>query len=386
VVQLYVYLCRYNDKPLDQKAFDQLEQMLTLCRDNGMRVLLRFAYQNESIPDPDYIRVRGHLEQIEEWFKAHQELLEESLCAMQAGIVGFWGEGHSNKNTKNFTIGWIFDKVFHMTPADIFVQVRNIDLMNKVSSKYQDRMGMHDDYLIGDVNGPWSFFNGQAKTGYEERFARTLNDAEMPWGIAKYYDREDGAPLNALDARSILAQVKQYSLSTLSLEHNYREDNGPASPYSMARWKNEFLSPAELAELGLPYLPSLFAEAAQPSVYDYIRYHLGYLLSIPSFAVTENSIRFTIQNNGFAAPLNANALSLVVDGVEYLVGSYDKYALGSMKAVSYTVDLPAGFDPAAPHDIGVKLARHAGSDICLRFANTTPFAEGAQWMLGGPAQ
>ena len=44
VVQLYVYLTRYNEKPLDDKVFEQLERMLLLLRENGVRALLRFAY------------------------------------------------------------------------------------------------------------------------------------------------------------------------------------------------------------------------------------------------------------------------------------------------------------------------------------------------------
>jgi len=366
VVQLYVYLTRYNDKPLDDAAFTQLGRMLELCRDNGVRALLRFTDQNESNPDPDWPRVKGHLEQLGEWFQANGQLLEDALFAVQAGIVGLWGEGHSNINFKDRYIGRAFDLLCSVVPADIHVQVRTVDLIRRVSCRYKDRLGMHDDYLTGERNGVWSFFlgkDGWREKRLEERFRRTINDGEMPWGADTFYDGMD-----PMDAMPILLQLKQYALTTFSLEHNYREA-GPERVYSMARWKDEILSRAQLDEAGLPYHPGLLNENGDISAFEYIRYHLGYLLSVTSFELDSSTVRFTIQNNGFAAPLNFNALSLLIDGEEYLVGSYDNYALDSMRAVAYTVDLPEGFDPAQPHSIGVRLAHCAGSPLCARFMN-----------------
>lgn len=381
VVQLYVYLTHYNEKPLDEAAFAQLERMLELCRDNNLRVLLRFTYQNESYPDPDWPRVKGHLEQLGEWFQSRSQLLDDTLCAMQAGIVGYWGEGHSYVNFKKKYIGRAFNQLISITPEDVFVQVRTIDLMDMVAPKHKDRLGMHDDYIIGEINGPWSFFNG--RSGKEERrieagFSRSINDAEMPWGRATYYDRADGHPLDSMDAAPILQQLKQYALTTFSLEHNYRE-GGEEQVYSMARWREEFISPAQLEAQGMPYHPALVG--SEVSVFDYIQYHLGYLLSITAFELDaeERMVRFTIQNNGLAAPLNCNALSVVAGGEEVAVDSYDKYALGSMQAVTYTVPLPEGFD-AQTQRLGIKLSRRAGSSICARFVNDTEFTDGVQWM------
>jgi len=383
VVQLYVYLTRYGDKPLDGDAFEQLERMLALLRDNGIRALLRFAYQNESHPDAAWPQVKEHLHQIAEWFQSHGQLVEDTVFAVQAGIVGHWGEGHGNVNFKNKHIGRAFALLCHIIPEDIYVQVRTVDLMKQIPPKYKGRIGMHDDYLIGEPHGSWNFFlgrNGKAERQAQKGFWRTINDGEMPWGVATYYDRADGHPLDSMEALPILQQLKQYSLTTLSLEHNYREDV-PGRTFTMARWRGESLSQAQLDEAGLPYHPELLNKSGMINTFDYIRYHLGYLLSIPSFELDSgsNQARFTIQNNGFAAPLSLGALSLVIGGEEYLVGSYDKYALGSMRAVSYTVDLPDDFD--ASGGIGVKLARRAGSPLSARFLNDTAFENGVQTLM-----
>jgi len=377
IVQLYVYLARYNEKPLDAAAFEQLGRMLELLRCNGVRALLRFTYQNESCPDAAWPQVRGHLEQIGEWFRNNSQLIESTLFAMQGGIVGYWGEGHGNRNFSSRHIGRAFGLLCGITPADVFVQVRNIDLMGMVPSEYRGRLGMHDDYMIGEAHGAWNFFlgkSGKTEQGAEAGFWRGANDGEMPWGRATYYDKADGHPLDSMDAIPILQQFKQYSLTSFSLEHNYREA-GPDVLYSMARWREESLSRAQLDQAALPYHPSLLDQNGNISTFDYIRYHLGYLLTIASFEISGKQARFTIQNNGFAAPLNFNALSLVIDGEEYLIESYDKYALASMQAAAYTVDLPDAFG-----SIGVKLARRAGSPLCARFLNDTQFTGGAQMM------
>ncbi|MCL2301081.1 MAG: DUF4874 domain-containing protein [Firmicutes bacterium] len=382
VAQLYVYLARYSEKPLDSAAFGQLGRMLALCRDKGLRALLRFAYQNESNPDADWPRVRGHLEQLGGWFRANAQLAEDTLSAVQAGIVGCWGEGHGNVRFKNKYIGSAFALLCGILPADVPVQLRNVDLMGKVPPLYNDRTGMHDDYLVGERNGPWSFFlgrDGPREKRLEERFSRSVNDGELPWGRAVYYDRPSGRPLDAMEAMPILLQAKQYALSTLSLEHNYREA-GPGRLFTMARWRDELLSRARLEEAGLPYHPALLDENGNITAFEYIRCHLGYLLSITSYERDASTVRFTIQNHGLAAPLTLGALSLVIDGAEYPVGGYDRYALGSMRAAAYTVDLPENFDPARPHSVGIRLARRAGSLFCARFMNDTPFADGAQRM------
>ena len=379
LAQLYIYLTHYNKRGLDAAAFAQMRQMLELLRELGVRALLRFAYQTEAYPDAGWRRVKGHLEQIGQWFQSNGPLLEDTMFAVQAGIVGCWGEGHSFVRFKEQHIGPAYDLLLRIVPEDMYVQVRTSALYNRVSKQYAERLGMHDDYLIGEKRGEWSFFLGEQNEHtkrLEEWFRRTINDAELPWGRAAYYDQPDGHPLDSLDAMQIFAQCAQYSLTSLSLEHNYRES--PEHVYSMARWKEEMLTAKQLDEAGLPYHSGLLDPKGCISAFAYIQYHLGYLLSIPSFDIAPGKARFTIRNNGFAAPLSLNALSLIVDGKEYFVESYDKYALGSMQAVTYTMALP---DLRGARRIGVKLARRAGSPIAARFMNDAEFSHGVQMIM-----
>ncbi|MCL2531716.1 MAG: DUF4874 domain-containing protein [Oscillospiraceae bacterium] len=379
VVQLYVYLTHYNEKPLDDLAFAQLEKMLQLLCDSHVRALLRFTYQNEANPDAAWPQVREHLQQIGRWMNDNPELVQDSIFCVQGGIVGLWGEAHNNVNFHSQHIGDAFNLLLNIVPDNLFVQLRNIDLLPEISPEHTARVGMHDDYLIGEAHGRWNFFlgrDGDDCQAAQAGFCRSINDGEMPWGHATYYDEPGTHNLDSMDVMPILQQCLQYSLTTLSLEHNYREDI-PGRTFSMKRWREQQLSLAQLQQAGLPYHPALLDDNGNINTFEYICHHLGYLLTVTDFALDSDVLHFTIQNNGFAAPLNFHALSLLLDGEEFPLAAYDRYALGSMQAVTYTVQLP---QLATAQHIGLRLARQAGSPIAARFMNNTDFVGGVQML------
>jgi len=166
--------------------------------------------------------VKGHLEQLGEWFQANGQLLEDTLSAVQAGIVGYWGEGHSNVNFEKKYTGRAFDLLCVLFP-------------------------------------------------------------------------------------------KTFSCRCVPL----------------TCWTG---SPADLK---------------------------------PASGCT--------MTTSSASETAAGAFSLAGQAKE---------KLGSMRAATYTVDLPEGFDSAQPHSIGIKLAHCAGSTICARFVNDTAFVDGAQMIIG----
>lgn len=385
--QVYVYLCNYNKKPLDSLAFDQMKRFFELFRDNGIRMLLRFVYSTESVGDAPYRRVKRHLAQIKEWFSENEELINDTLYCLQTGVIGWWGEGHTYKKLKKRHIPKVISDVCALAPEGIYSQIRTYDLLQKVSESDLPRMGIHDDYIIGDITHQWSFIPKADGTINEfnktmEHALYTVNDGEMPWGGSTLNDSADGASLNTLDGKSVLNQLKTYSLTSFSLEHNYREnkkETSYAGPYSLGIWQNEFLSLDEAKEIGLTPNPALFkngkGEDIKMSIYNIIRYHLGYHLAISGCEESDGKMSFTVANYGFAPPLNFNYLALVCkDGTEIQVDSYDKKQLLSGKSAAYTVSIPENAEPA-----GIKLAAQKGRSQCVRFANATEFKDGVQY-------
>ncbi len=378
--QVYVYLCGYANAPLDDLAFSQLKAFFALFRANGIRMLLRFTYSTESVPDAPYRIVRRHLAQLKEWFESEQALVHDTLYCLQTGIIGLWGEGHSYRKLRPHTFKKVIASVCELAPQGIYTQVRTDKLLRKAPQKYLNSVGIHDDYIIGNMYHPWAFIPASRQKRFLRVMAharQTVNDGEMPWGRATLDDKPGAPPLDHLDGKKVLKQLAAYSLTSFSLEHNYREEDGKV--YSMQHWQHEMLSLSDARSLGLSVNPSLFqncaGEAVAMSVYDVIRYHLGYLLVLSSVSVQGSDLALSVTNYGFAPPLGLHYLAAVCrDGkvqTQVPFADYDPKTLLPGKTCTFHAQLPPGAALA-----GVRLADSAGGNICARFANAGGFENG----------
>lgn len=384
VFQTYVYLCDYSAKLLDELAFEQLKKFFEIFKKHGIRILLRFAYSTEDQPDVPYETTMAHLNQIGKWFRTNETLVNKVLFCMQTGIIGFWGEGHSYRNFKRKYIKNTIEDVCRITPDGIYNQVRTYSMLKKVPIEYSTVVGIHDDYITGDTAHKWAFVKSTSKKRYAQvtNHARfTVNDGEMPWGRAYINDRKSLGHCDNFNGIEVLKQLKAYSLTTFSLEHNYREDDGKA--YSMQKWKDVMMSYSKCVEQDLTVNPELFkdknGESIKRSVFDIIRYHLGYQIAVKDLFITESEFFFGLINYGFAPPLTFNYFAAVFeekDGSikEIPFDNYNKNALLSGKTISYRATVPFGCKP-----LGLKMETEKGSGIYARFANDVEFRNGIQY-------
>lgn len=382
--QLYVYLSDYTRSELDGLAFEQLKQMLKFFKDNGIRILLRFAYSIEGVPDASYKFVKRHLEQINGFFSDNRELINDTLYCLQTGIIGYWGEGHSNKKLKNRHKKRVINKVCSLAPKGIYTQVRTYDMLTLVSKENKAKVGIHDDYIIGDMAHQWSFIPNTKQKEFNETLGRTrltINDGEMPWGWATLDDKPNAPSLGSLDGISVLKQLQAYSITSFSLEHNYKEDD---CYHSLEKWKTQYLSFDEVKNLGINANPCLFKDRddndIRLSIYDIIRYHLGYQLMLSDYRESNGEIAFRLTNYGFAPPLNFNYLAVVIKNietnemVEKKIADYDKAMLQSGVSIMFKTVIPNGYTA-----VGIKADTFKGRGINPRFANSTPFVDGVQY-------
>lgn len=380
VCQLYVYLSNYNGRDLDEAAFGQLKEMLEFFRAADVKILLRFAYMAEKHKGASYRVIKGHLEQIADFMSRNSDLARESIYCWQLGLVGLWGEGHSDDKFIWFLQGRaLLNTVLKLLDEDMYLQVRTMDIYHYVPLRYRDRVGMHDDYIIDDLNDKWAFLPADDRRyqAMTEKFRLTLNDGEMPWGGTNLGDTEDGRSLDAMDGKTILQRIAQNSMTTFSLEHNYREKEG--AEYSMYRWRTEMTTANEMASIGVSVNPALIAAmGGTMSIYDVLRYHLGYQLMLSDYRVDGKVLSFSVTNYGFAAPLKMNYFGLVVEenGVrkEVEIAAYCKEALTTGETVRYQIRLP---DDAVP--VGVRMSNNRNSTDTVRFANATRYEGGVQY-------
>lgn len=379
--QTYVYLTNYYNKPLDNLALTQLKEFFELFRDNGIRILLRFAYQTENVPDATYDVMKDHIRTLDGFFESNEQLIEDTVYALQLGMIGYWGEGHSFKNFdwNKHSNALVKDMCEFADEHDLYLQVRTMDIYSKVPLWYRDIVGMHDDYIIDDLDNEWAFLpasDGRYKR-MMKKFSNTINDGEMPWGDTNVGDTEAGASTNSMDGKTILQRLYANSMTSFSLEHNYREK--PDSEFSMYKWRSEYLTYEEAKALGISVNKRLFdVNDGKLSIYDILTYHLGYQLTISNLRREDGVLSFMITNYGFAAPLKAEHLAIVTskNGIltEHEIDAYEPEKLKSGVTVRYDIRLDEDVEV-----VGVRMALDDDSKFTVRFANGTRYENGVQY-------
>lgn len=363
IVQQYIYLTLYRErKEIPATALNQLKMYFEYIRSLNIKMLLRFAYrneQNEVDPAADIMFV--HIAQLKEWFQNNSQLVADTVYCLQLGFLGYWGEGWGYKVT--YDVPAVISSVCEMVPSWMYVNVRTLGYYNQTPVQYRSRVGIHDDFLIG-YHDEWSTVMPDdefQKPYYRDLFQRTINDGEMVWGAyqGKYGDYIDGMV--------VTQYVYDYSLSTLSIVHNYIE-SGLAAPYNMDRWKSEYLNARIFAQYGWNYNPHLLNAQGNISIFEYLKYHLGYQLVLSNLTTANNQLRFMISNYGMAAPFNMDTLRVQITykngTIVNITPTYTPHGLYAFGQLVYSLVI----DSANLDTVCVKLYNSRNSDF-VRFAN-----------------
>ncbi len=374
IIQQYVYLTLYTSRTvIPQKALDQLTAYFEYIRSLDIKMLLRFAYENENnLADPPQDVMLAHVAELKTWFHNNSQLVADTVYCLQLGFLGWWGEGHSYH--VEYDIPRVIAAVCEMVPSWMYVNVRTPWYYYTTPLQYRSRMGMHDDYLVGyNVYGTPMPDNPVQQPYYRDLFQHTINDGELPWG---------GEPTNNetyIDGTNTTRYLYDYSLSTLSIVHNYIE-SGLGHPYNMYRWKTEYLDADAFNDHGWNYNPNFLDDEGKISIFNYLKYHLGYQLVLSNLTTDGNKLHFMISNYGFAAPFNMD--SLVVQA-RYANGTtrhvnlaFTPHALYTFRQAVYSVALDLG---NIDH-VSVKLYNSRNGDH-VRFGNDIESVDGFHELL-----
>ena len=231
--------------------------------------------------------------------------------------------------------------------------VRTPELLSKVPDELESRFGVHDDFLVGHDH-EWGMMSWEDEN-YDKLLNKckyTVTDGEMPWG-------RSGEKIGIV---GLVGQCVGYGLTSLSIEHNYKEDG---NAYCLEECKSVYLTEAELKGNAFPYNPSLLVDG-KISVYDYLRYHLGYQLVASNLTIGEGKASFMITNYGFACPYNYE-MEIYVDGQK--VESYDAYDFRDLVRFGqkiYEFDYNGG-------EISVRFVNGRDPSDVIRLYNDIPF-------------
>ena len=307
-----------KDKELTEITLNGLDEYLSKLKTENKNAVIRFSY------DPSFngtINNEASLEMIEKHIKQLSPILDKhyhTLIAIEAGMIGPWGEMHSSQiateENKAKVFKWWLQNTHHIpilarTPKAIFTYFnKTLDEMETYEIKEND-----EGYDLGSFNDCFLSSNSDEGT---YRFNRTKEiewlskqNEHLPFGgeTCKNFSKND------LD----YAIPEMFKLKLSYLNSGYKKD-------VINKWKNTVYDSSIGGD-------SLFYGV---SGYDYIKSHLGYRLVIKNINIEyikggKFDLVININNVGFGNLLKEKNIDIIYTDINnniiYKKENYGKY-------------------------------------------------------------
>lgn len=332
LVRIMVRLDDYRGRELPAPYLAALEETLQQARGAGLKLILRFAYNDGPYPNPEpdapLPMVLRHMEQLGPVLEANKDV----IAWFEAGFIGAWGEWHSSSNQLDTpeSKARIRDALFSYFARDRFILFRYpgdiigwypqpLSQAEAFTSQPQARTGHHNDCFLASADDEGTYLDDQGQNRISE------------W-------------------QEYLARMTRY----VPMAGETCSPNPPRSDCATALYELALLHWTALNE---DWHPEVIAGFKKHGCYETIREKLGYRLLLteglwPSrlLAGAGFQFRLALKNEGFAAPLLPRPVYLVLlkDGrrVSWLLDvdprRWEPGQHAIVARVALPQDLPAG--------------------------------------------
>lgn len=350
-----------------------LQAQANALRAGGIKMVLRFAYNDPAYWDRPLPTVLAHIDQLAPVITKNVDV----IAAMEAGFVGRYGEGYYTNH---------FGNAGSVSPAQwqarkdvvtkLLTTVPNTRMVNVRTPQMKQQF-----YGIAPVTAAqWQNGSAKSRTGHHnDCFLATNSDRGTFRGGVKTYNNPPpftGAPL---DDYAYLANDTDYVLM-----------GGETCDGARPPLPDRVACPTATRELRLfnyTYLngskPPVFERWAAEGCRNEIEQRLGYRLSLVSSnfpAVVKKGaalpVNIVIRNTGWAAPINPRPVNLVLrargagggTSVTRLNTDLRKWAPGSTTTLNQQVTFPTALRPGT-YDVFLSLP-----DAATSLAKTPAYA------------
>lgn len=279
-----------GDKLLTEPALTELKSVLEYYKQREKSVIVRFSYDKNfngnSNFEPETSIILEHVEQICSVLDEY----EITITAIEAGMVGPWGEMHTSTSANSQVISAIIDKfltnttnipILVRTPKMIYdylgITIEDLDdyVIDKTSNAY--RLGIFNDGYLGSSTDLGTYSDREQETTWLSN-----QTGHLPFG------GEVTSPTSTLhDIDNCTEEMRKLNLSYLNYEWNYN--------IVQNKWQNTFYSETSGDE------ENYYGQTA----YTYIQNRLGYRLVLRNSVFYYNddfkqiNIKLTLENVGF---------------------------------------------------------------------------------------
>jgi hypothetical protein len=315
-----VRLDSFRDRPLDGVFLRELEAGFDRIRRAGLKLVLRFQYNNGSGEDPSLEQVLAHIDQLSPILARHADI----IAVMQAGFIGAWGEWHTSISglTDQKARALVLTRLLAALPRGRSVQVRSPAFKEEAfpggpiteeiahGGTPASRIGHHNDCFLSSATDHGTYPKPV------ERW-RTYLAADSHFVPVGGETCAQNPPLS--DCDSALRQLREYHWSYLNRA----------------------------------YHPGVLEDWQRQGCMDVIARDLGYRLvlhraSWPASVGRGGSftIGLTLENRGFAAPFNPRPVVVVIgegeDRLELELAELDwrDWSPGQTHELTATVHVP----------------------------------------------
>ena len=296
LVHINIRLDEYREQDIPLKFLDEIDSWFSSIRENGVKAVLRFSYNDGPYPDPEpdasLEQILRHIQQLEPLLKENSDV----IAWMEAGFIGAWGEWHTSTNkldddqdAKKKVLFSLLDAL----PSDRMVSLRYpMDIMkmfptplsrdDAYTGTYQSRVGFHNDCFLSGFDDEHT---------YARRGVFTLEQE--------------------LDYLSQLTQFVPVGGESCA----YNPPRGDCPDASME------VSLLHITELNDGWFPDVLDAWKEQGCYYEFQLKLGYRISLNSVTVNQEvspggilDMDVILENKGFASMVNPRPVYVVLDG------------------------------------------------------------------------
>lgn len=349
-----------TDKLLTQSALSGIEEIFSFLQSNDKNAIVRFVYDpsfgGSKDKEPQLSIILKHIEQICSVLGGY----ENTITAVEVGLIGPWGEMHSSSIADAEHISPIIEAfltysedipVLVRTPKMIYdylgITINDIDGYVVTERDKAYRLSLYNDGYLGSSSDLGTYTDREKETVFLSK-----QTDHLPYG------GEVVVPSSNLHDISVcLPEMYQLNLSYLNLEWNDQV---------ISKWKNEYYS----QECGADAI--YYGETA----FRYIENHLGYRFVLKKSTFEYNDkldkliIELNLQNVGFGNLNKSKFAQIVFANEKGEIGEIidvEKFTGSSSVKYSSKLNLESGKYEAYLRIFGEEA--DGEYRYCLQFAN-----------------
>ena len=369
------------DAPLTRDALAAVSNTLVNARANGATMVVRFGYTSgsETGAEPtDFQTIVGHVVQLGKVLGAFPDV----VLAVECGMIGPWGEMHSNGYREPHHIRAITDAWLGTLARETALLVRypkwileyaqkDVDaFMREVADETyykkqtaQRRLGMFNDGYLGTESDYGTWRKNEMWMVREQGVGYLEARRNVPYGGELAHISEEEAEAVPLFDVSRYNVVREFYRTHLSYLRNI--DSGR---HNLARRIGRLTLTHAYDFEGMPDLSEWYGRDMR----SFMRAHMGYRFVIRGVRRSSGSVEVTVENTGFGHLLLKSRAEVSAGALKHEI-PFDLRTLRPGRSRTFSVPLPRGADAGSA--VYIRVFADTPARQAILFANDAMFDE-----------